>query len=203
MAARDKLLEEYKREHNRALKRLFLSHCHTTEQRVQRIHEWQIASNIEILMEMRSSGNLSDVVFGIVKDLIDQKNSSIQALVVQKSVIEKPTNNLCKSVPDVAGQDAIRPSQAEIVEPNSPRKYTETNSSTSTLGGQQNKGKGAGCTATGLTGSPTGLTASSTVSNTKFKPKMVKPKKSKISVWKTVQAQGRSKHQKKSRSLFI
>ena len=87
MVMRDKLLEEYKREHNGALKRLFLSRCHTTEQGVQRIHEWQIPSNIEILMEMRSSGNLSDVVFGIVKDLIDQKNSSIQAPVVQKSVI--------------------------------------------------------------------------------------------------------------------
>ena len=135
MAMRDKLLEEYKREHNGALKRLFLSRCHTIEQGVQRIYEWQIPSNIEILMEMCSSGNLSDVVFGIVKDLIDQKNSSIQALVVQKSVIEKSANNPCKSVPDVAGQDAIRPSQAEIVEPNSPSKYTETNSSTSTLGG--------------------------------------------------------------------
>ena len=85
MAMRDKLLEEYKREHNGPLKRLFLSRCHTTEQGVQRIHEWQIPSNIEILMEMRSSGNLSDVVFGIVKDLIDQKNSSIQAPVVPKS----------------------------------------------------------------------------------------------------------------------
>ena len=124
MVAHDKLVEEYKREYNGAVKRLFLSRCHTTEQGVQRIHEWQIPSNIEILMEMRSSGNLSDVVFGIVKDLIDQKNSSIQAHVVQKSVIEKPANNPCKSVPDVAGQDAIQPSQAEIVEPNSPRKYT-------------------------------------------------------------------------------
>ena len=83
---------------------------------------------------MRSSGNLSDVVFGIVKDLIDQKNSSIQALVVQKSVIEKSANNPCKSVPDVAGQDAIRPSQAKIVEPKFPGKSTEIKSSTSTLG---------------------------------------------------------------------
>ena len=85
-------------------------------------------------------------------------------------------------MPDVVGQDAIRPSQAEIVEPNSPSKYTETNSSTSTFGGQQNKGKGAGCTATGLTGSPTGLTASPRVSQNKSKPKMVKPKKLEIGV---------------------
>ena len=133
-------------------------------------------------MEMRSSGNLSDVVFGIVKDLIDQKNSSIQAPVVQKSVIEKTANNPCKSVPDVASQDAIRPSQAKIVKPNYPSKYTETNSSTSTLGGQQNKGKCAGCTTTGLTGSSTSQTASPRVSQNKSKPKMVKPKKSEIGV---------------------
>ena len=81
---------------------------------------------------MRSSGNLSDIVSGIIKDLIDQENSSIQAPVVQQSVIEKPANNSCKSVPDVAGQATIRPSQAEIVEPNSPSKSTETKCSTST-----------------------------------------------------------------------
>ena len=61
------------------------------------INKWQIPSNIEVLMEMRSSSNLSDVVSGIIKDLIDQEYSSIQAPVVHKSVIEKPANNL--SVP--------------------------------------------------------------------------------------------------------
>ena len=40
------------------------------------------------------------------------------------------------------------------------------------LGGQQNKGKGAGCAATGLTG----LTGSSWVLQNKSKSKMVKPK---------------------------
>ena len=90
---------------------------------------------------MRSSSNLSDIVSGIIKDLIDQENSSIQALVVQKSVIETPANNPCKSLPDVAGQDTIRPSQAEIVEPKSPNKSTETKSSTSTLGGNKTKAK--------------------------------------------------------------
>ena len=124
------------------------------------IKEWQIPSTIEILMEMRSSGTLSIVVSGIIKDLIDQENSSIQAPVVQKSVIEKPANNLCKSLPNVAGQDTIRPSQVEVVGHNSPGKNTEITSSTSMLGGQQNKGKSFGCTATGL---KTGLTGSSGV----------------------------------------
>jgi len=50
--------------------------------------------------------------------------------------------------------------------------------------------------ATGLTGSPTGLTTSPRVSRIKSKPKMVKPKKPEIGVWKTVEAKGRRKHQK-------
>jgi len=134
MAARDKLLEEYKREYDGAVRRLFLSRCHTIEQGVKKINECQIPSTIEILMEMRSSGTLSNVISSVVKDLIDQIDSSIQAPVAQKSVIEKPTNNPCKNLLDVAGQDTIRPSQAEIVEPKSPNKSTETKSSTSTLG---------------------------------------------------------------------
>ena len=75
MAARDKLLEEYKQEYDGAVKRLFLSHCHTTKQGVKVIQEWQVPSTIDILMEMRSLGTLSNVVSGIIKDLIDQENS--------------------------------------------------------------------------------------------------------------------------------
>ena len=141
MATRDKLLEEYKREYDGAVKIFFLSRCHTTEQGVKKIKECQIPSTIEILMEMRSSGTLSNVISSVVKDLIDQIDSSIQTHVVQKSVIEKPTNNPCKNLPDVASQDTIRPSQAEIVEPKSPNKSTETKSSTSTLGGNKTKAK--------------------------------------------------------------
>ena len=89
------------------------------------------------------------------------RNKSVDPIpIIQKSVIEKLANNPCKSLPNVASQDTIRPSQAEIVKPNSPSKSTKTKSSTSTLRGQQNKGKGAGCTTIGLTGCLTGLTAS-------------------------------------------
>src|SRR6185312_3453212 len=126
-------------------------------------------------------------------DIVDKENP---IPVVQKSVIEKPTNNPCKNLPDVAGQDTIRPSQAEIVEPKSPGKSTETKSSTSMLGGQQNKGKGAGCTATDLTSPKIGLTSSSRVLQNKSKPKIVKPKKPEIDVWKTVESKSRNKHQK-------
>ena len=104
---------------------------------------------------------------------------------------------------DVVGQDTVRPSQAEVVEPKSPCKSTETKSSTSTLGGQQNKGKAAGCTATGLTGLKTGLTGSSRVLQNKSKPKMVKPKKPEIGVWKTIESKGRHKHQKEKPKPFL
>jgi len=97
---------------------------------------------------------------------------------------------------DVAGQDAIQMFQAEFVDPKSPRKSTETKSNTSTLGGQQNKGNGASCTTTGLTGSPTGLTASSRVLQNKLKPKMVKLKKLEIGVWKIVESKSHHKHEK-------
>ena len=174
-----------------------LSNMAAREQGVKVIKERQIPFPVDILMKMQSSGNLSDFVSSIVKDFI-------QAPIVQKSVIEKPTNNPCKDLPicDVVGQDTVRPSQAEIVEPNSPCKYTEINSSTSTLGGQQNKGKGVGCTTTGLTGSPTGQTASSRVLPNNSKPKMIKPKKPEIGVWKTVEAKGRKKHQKEKPKLI-
>ena len=62
-------------------------------------------------------------------------------------------------MPIVAGQDQIRPSQAEFVDPRPPRKSTETISSTSTPEGQQNKSNGTDCASTGLTGLQTGLTA--------------------------------------------
>ena len=65
---------------------------------------------------------------------------------------------------------------------------------TSTLGEQQGKDKEAGCDETGLTDSKTGLTASSKVLQNKSKPRMVKPKKHEIGVWKTIQAKGHSKH---------
>jgi hypothetical protein len=95
MAARDKLLEEYKREYNGAVKRLFLSHCHTTEQGVKKIKECQMPSTIEILMETRSSGTLSNALSSVVKDLIDQ-DSSIQTLVVQKWLLKNQLLILAK-----------------------------------------------------------------------------------------------------------
>ena len=120
-----------------------LSNMAAREQGVKVIKERQIPFPVDILMKMQSSGNLSDFVSGIVKDFIDKENSSIQAPIVQKSVIEKPTNNPYKDLPtcDVACQDTIRPSQAKFIDPKCPRKSTETISSTFTLGGNKTKAK--------------------------------------------------------------
>ena len=59
-------------------------------------------------------------------ELIDIVDKVDPIHVIQKLAIEKPTNNPCKDLPicDVVGQDTVRPSQAEIIEPNSPCKYT-------------------------------------------------------------------------------
>ena len=138
-------------------------------------------------------------LLSFVDDLINKKKSVDPISVPEKSVVEKPTHNPCKDLPtcDVANQDTIRPFQAEFVNPKSSSKSTETITSTSMLGGQQNKGKGSGCTAAGLTGLQTGLTGSSGVLQNKAKSKMVKPKNPEIGVWKTIEAKGHRKHQKK------
>ena len=85
-------------------------------------------------MEMESSGTLSDVLSGFVKHLIDKEDSSVATSVIQKSAIEKPTNNPCNDLPtcDVVGK--------EFIEPKSPSKST-IKSSTTTLGGNKTKAK--------------------------------------------------------------
>ena len=86
----------------------------------------------------KHSKSIASAISGLlnfVDELINKKKSVDPIPVIQKSAIEKPANNPCKDLPDVAGQDTIRLSQTEIVEPKSSRKSTETISSTSTLGG--------------------------------------------------------------------
>ena len=97
MTAHDKILEECRREYDRAVKSLFLSRCHTIEQGVMKIKECQLPSTIDILMEMQSLGTLSDVLSDFVQYLIDQEDSSISAPVIQKLAIEKSVVNSCKT----------------------------------------------------------------------------------------------------------
>src|SRR6185437_11410392 len=121
----EELLEEYQREYDRAVEGLLLSCFRITEQGVVKIKELQPPSTIDVLMEMQSSGTLSNVLSDFVKYLIDKEDSSVATSIIQKSAIENPTNNPCKNLPNVAGQDTIRLSQAEIVEPKSSSKSTE------------------------------------------------------------------------------
>ena len=53
------LLEEYRREYDRAVDGLLLSCFRITEQGVVKIKELQPPSKIDVLMEMQSSGTLS------------------------------------------------------------------------------------------------------------------------------------------------
>jgi hypothetical protein len=53
---------------------------------------------------------------------------------------------------------------------------------------------------TGLTNSQTGLTVSSRASQNKSRPKMVKPKKPEIGVWKTIESKGRKHQREKSKT---
>jgi hypothetical protein len=151
-----------------------------------------------MIMKMFHSGNL----FGAFSMIENCKKNSVHSIpIVQKSTIEKPTNDIitpCKTLPncDVVGQETSRSFLAEIVDLKSPNKSIEVASSTSTLGGQQNKGNSVGCSTTGLTGACIGLTcaqtgltggqrsltASSRVSQNKSKPKMVKLKNPEIGV---------------------
>ena len=132
----EELLEEYQREYDRAVEGLLLSCFCITEQVVVKIKELQPPSTIDVLMEMQFSGTLSNVLSDFVKYLIDKEDSSVATSVIQKSAIEKPTNNPCNDLPtyDVVGQDTIRPFQVEFIEPKSPSKST-IKSSTTTLGG--------------------------------------------------------------------
>lgn len=196
----EELLEEYQQEYDRAVQSLFLSCYRKTGQGVIKIKEWQPPSTTAILKEIQSSGTISTRLSAYVKFLITQEDKVDSIPVDQELAIEKPTNVIIDpcNLPnyDVVGQETNRPSLAEIIDPKSPSMSIKSVSSTSTLGGQQNKGNGAGCIVTGLTGSQTGLTASSRVSQNKLKPKMVKPKKPEIGVWKTIESKGRHKHQR-------
>jgi hypothetical protein len=119
---------------------LLLSCFRNIRQGVIKIKEWHPPSTLDLLNEMKSSGTLSDLLSELVNYLIDKEDNADLDSVSVEFIISP-----CKDLPtyDVAGQDTIRPSQAEFVNPKPPRKSTETISSTSTLGGQQNKGKGA------------------------------------------------------------
>ena len=100
-------------------------------------------SMFDLRKHCKSAVSFITSLLSFVDELINKKKSVDPISVIQKSAVEKPTNNPCNDLPtcDVAGQDTIQPSQAEIIIPNFPSKSTETKSSTSTLGGNRTKAK--------------------------------------------------------------
>ena len=120
---------------------MLLSCYRKTEQGVIKIKEWKPPSVIDLLKEVQSSDTLSDALSDLVQYLIDQEDRSISVPIIQKSVIEKPANNPCKNLPDVAGEDSIRPSQTEIVEPKTLAKAQRLNLVLQHSGGNRTKVK--------------------------------------------------------------
>ena len=103
------------------------SHCYrVTEQGVIMIKIYVINElwMYDLPKHSKSTASFISGLLNFVDDLIDKKKSVDPIPVIQKSAIEELANNPCKdlSICDVAGQDTIRPPQAEIIEPNSPSK---------------------------------------------------------------------------------
>ena len=107
------------------LKKTLRPHCYrVTEQGI-------IMVKISVINELRMydlpkhSKSTASAISGFLNFVDDQinRNKSVDPI----SVIQKPTNNPCKDLPtcDVACQDTIRPSQAEIVELKSPSKINQ------------------------------------------------------------------------------
>ena len=120
MIALEGLLEEL-------LKKTLRPQCYQVTKQDVIMVKISIINELRMYVLPKHSKSIASAISGLLNFVDDQinKNKSVDPIsIVQKSVIEKPANNPCKSLPDVAGQDTIRPSQAEIVEPKSPRKST-------------------------------------------------------------------------------
>ena len=143
------------------LKKTLRPHCYrVTEQGV-------IMVKISVINELRMydlpnhSKSIASAISGLlnfVDELINKKKSVDPIPVIQKSAIEKPANNPCKDLPDVLGC-----LKSKLSNQNPLARAQRLNLVLQRSGGQQNKGKDAGCIATGLIGSKTGLTCSSRV----------------------------------------
>ena len=92
------------------------SHCYrVTEQgfimiKIYVINELRM---YDLPKHSKSTASFISGLLNFVDDLIDKKKIVDPIHVIQKSAIEKPAkNNLCETLPNVAGQDKIRPSKS-------------------------------------------------------------------------------------------
>jgi len=120
------------------------THCYrVTEQgvimmKLFAINEYRM---FDLPKHCKSTAKFITDLLSFVDELINKKKSVDPIPVVQKPAMEKPANNPCISLPDVANQDTIRPFQAEFFNSKSSSESTETISSTSMLGGNRIKVK--------------------------------------------------------------
>ena len=84
-ASSEELLEEYRREYNKAVEGLLLSCFRIIEHGVVKIKELQTPSTIDVLMEMQSS---VDILSGFVKHLIDRKIVQLQFLLFKNRLLK-------------------------------------------------------------------------------------------------------------------
>ena len=104
------------------------THCYrVTEQGVIMMKMFVIGElrMFDLPEHCKSTAKFITDLLSFVDELINKEKSVDPILVIRKSAIEKLANNPCKNLPDVAGQDTIRLSQAEIVEAKSPGKRSE------------------------------------------------------------------------------
>ena len=116
------------------------THCYrVTEQDVIMMKMFAINEYMmfDLPKHCKSTARFITDLLSFVDELINKKKSVGPIPVPEKSVVEKPTNNPCKDLSpcDVAGQDTIRPFQAEIVNLESHSENIEIVSSSLTLGG--------------------------------------------------------------------
>ena len=114
----EELLEEYRREYDRAIKGQFLSYYSTTGQGVIKIKEPQMPSTIDILKEMKSSGTLSDLLSELVNYLINKEDNEDLDSGSDASIINPCNDVISTCVVTHESKDPIRPSQAEIIDLN-------------------------------------------------------------------------------------
>ena len=116
------------------------THCYrVTEQDVIMMKMFAINEYMmfDLPKHCKSTARFITDLISFVDELINKKKSVDLIHVLEKSVVEKPTNNPCKNLPtcDVAGQDTIRLFQAEVVNLKPHSKNIEIVSSSLTLGG--------------------------------------------------------------------
>ena len=112
------------------LKKTLRPHCYRVMEQGVIMVKISVINELMMYDLPKHSKSTASAISGFLNFVDDHinRNKSIDPIpVIQKSVIQKPTNNPCKDLPtcDVACKDTIRPSQAEIVEPKSPSKSTD------------------------------------------------------------------------------